>query len=1297
MADDGWDFGPPPEPKKKTRGVMDRLQDAYLSGALHSPIGAEGLVRLFPRVFTGKDMTGEDLNKVERNLSDELSARQAADPAVQGSFRTHGAENLGRAAVDLLGGLLGGADPTYVLGPGKSALQRIGAQGAINAGVDAGSQGIEIHRGVRDKFDPDEVAMNAAAGLVLQGAHEGARGAKSARDIRAGASHPNYNALLDAVIHLEGGGSLEHPKTSPKGAKGPMQVMDATAMKPGFGIRPWDGKSEADRARVGRQYLAALTNKYGGDKAKVLAAYNAGPGRVDAAVKKYSDEWAEHIPPETQKYVFNGVRHLGDTPDYMGDHLEDGPAFVDHGEVNDNHGFNLNLADLEDSLPPFERYKELYGKDVGPWTRKAIEDIANETGEDVSTVADAHLFGDDEHPLHKAVKERRDTLINSVDDETLPPEAKKWYADLPTRAKNNLTPDEIRQKWPDFDTDEIIRQAKEDPSNRFRIGDQIYQLVGHNISEFPRKGEPDWTDPTIFNDEGPSLMDAYDDPRSDHYVPDELPENVTDLSQVRYDRSLKEDMAHIDNWDAIASNFLDSVKRFDDEVSFEDVQAVRDQLAQMTNEVFPSDPQWARLHDIDDKLIEAQKYLRDPVVKVTPTDSSHEKFTGYPEAKTPANDPYGKGMHDYSDEEWARLSLDEKQAASNFDSRRKIREFRPALPSPEAVQEAKRRGAKSLDDLTPEQWKALEEELASKKEKPKTFIDSFIEMMKDDSGTLNMGGDEPEAFKKLREALRGARTIRRDQEKLTHAARSERIRSALDTRRVTSGEAGYYAELSKLKGEMPKANFESIRKDFTQEDLDSLFDHIKNSPRLDIYEQLRARSGLLKMLGQQGESFGTVPTKSEIALLAQVFPSDILDNLTRHREFAKSLSDHIGNALNIPRALLSTLDLSAPFRQGVVLIGRKEFWKSFAAMFKQYGSEDAFKAVRDEIFNRPTYKLMKEARLSLTGADHVLSEREEAFMSDWAEKLFDQPKKLPGVGKYIPNPVRASNRAYIGFLNKLRADTFDTLVKQAREAGIDFNDRPKALRDIGRFINNATGRGSLGRFNQAVPVLNGLFFSPRLMAGRINMLRPDVYVRLDPFVRKKAIGSMLSFAGIAMTVLGLAKAGGAEVETDPRSADFAKIKIGNTRFDVLGGFQQYIRLFARVITNKSKNADGSVTELGKGYGKPTAKDVVEQFFENKASPIAGLIRDLLDRKDATGQPITTEKEIGNLFVPLITQDIYDAYKEHGVKGLLAGIPAAFGVGVQTYQPYKAKAKKKADPDWNFDKDESNKKDKEWDF
>ncbi len=108
--------------------------------------------------------------------------------------------------------------------------------------------------------------------------------------------------------------------TSPKGAKGEMQVMDSTNLDPGFGVRPAADNSLAERARVGVDYVAAMYKRYG---SVVLAAmaYNAGPGNVDAHLQKVGnpltaggptmEQFVKTFPlQETRNYAKTVVNNL---------------------------------------------------------------------------------------------------------------------------------------------------------------------------------------------------------------------------------------------------------------------------------------------------------------------------------------------------------------------------------------------------------------------------------------------------------------------------------------------------------------------------------------------------------------------------------------------------------------------------------------------------------------------------------------------------------------------------------------------------------------------------------------------------------------------------------------------------------------------------------------------------------------------------------------------------------------------------------------------------------------------------
>jgi hypothetical protein len=266
--------------------------------------------------------------------------------------------------------------------------------------------------------------------------------------------------------------------------------------------------------------------------------------------------------------------------------------------------------------------------------------------------------------------------------------------------------------------------------------------------------------------------------------------------------------------------------------------------------------------------------------------------------------------------------------------------------------------------------------------------------------------------------------------------------------------------------------------------------------------------------------------------------------------------------------------------------------------------------------------------------------------------------------------VRASGRAYTGFLNKLRADVFDDLYNKAKYLGIKETD--KFMGDLCEFINAATGRGKLpGKLDKLAVALNSVFFSPRLMASRLSLLNPAFYITKEPFVRKEALKSLLSYASVWLTLLGLSALAGAKVGTDWRSSDFAKVKIGNTRIDFGAGFQQYLRMAGQLITGEYiSSTTGKIMTLGEGYRALNRWDIILRQFESKEAPVASFIANWLKGKDFTGKDFNIPQEIANRFVPMVIGDTVEIAKDNP-NLLPLGILGLFGVGIQTYKP-KAK-------------------------
>jgi hypothetical protein len=119
--------------------------------------------------------------------------------------------------------------------------------------------------------------------------------------VAAARRHGLEPALVLAVARVESG--LHPDAVSPKGAQGLMQLMPKTAAS--LGVEdPFDPTQNLDG---GARHLGSLLQRYDGDVAKALAAYNAGEGAV-----------ARHrgVPPyrETRNYVKSVLRKYQEAP-----------------------------------------------------------------------------------------------------------------------------------------------------------------------------------------------------------------------------------------------------------------------------------------------------------------------------------------------------------------------------------------------------------------------------------------------------------------------------------------------------------------------------------------------------------------------------------------------------------------------------------------------------------------------------------------------------------------------------------------------------------------------------------------------------------------------------------------------------------------------------------------------------------------------------------------------------------------------------------------------------------------------
>ncbi len=103
--------------------------------------------------------------------------------------------------------------------------------------------------------------------------------------------------LFVQQISIESG--FDPQSRSPAGAEGIAQLMPATAAH--LGVDPWN---PAAALKAAAQLMARYVTLYGGDYAKALAAYNAGTGAVQSALRACgAAHWMRCLPAETQQYI----------------------------------------------------------------------------------------------------------------------------------------------------------------------------------------------------------------------------------------------------------------------------------------------------------------------------------------------------------------------------------------------------------------------------------------------------------------------------------------------------------------------------------------------------------------------------------------------------------------------------------------------------------------------------------------------------------------------------------------------------------------------------------------------------------------------------------------------------------------------------------------------------------------------------------------------------------------------------------------------------------------------------------
>lgn len=369
------------------------------------------------------------------------------------------------------------------------------------------------------------------------------------------------------------------------------------------------------------------------------------------------------------------------------------------------------------------------------------------------------------------------------------------------------------------------------------------------------------------------------------------------------------------------------------------------------------------------------------------------------------------------------------------------------------------------------------------------------------------------------------------------------------------------------------------------------------------------------------------------------------------RGWFRTATSPVVGTLNAARAVMTSMDFSAVLRQGgfIALGHPRRAARALGPMFRAFASKEASHAINTAILERENAPLYLRSKLYVApdeATEGSLSKQEEAFMSRLVE--------------HIPL-VAGSQRAYVTFLNVLRADSFDAMVATLGRNGEVTQQEADA---IANYVNVATGRGTLGKLEGAAVGLNTIFFAPRYVASRFQIIAGQPFYGGNERTRKliaQEYGRLLAGLGVVMALGWLA---GAEFEDDPTSSDFLKLRFGGTRIDPMMGLAQVTTLTSRLGKGIYQTATGQQREKNeRGTG-----EVAFRFLRSKLAPVPGALLNIAAGENMVGEPVTLASSGLDLVTPISFSEVGEVMQEQGVeKGTAFALLNMFGMGLQHYE------------------------------
>jgi len=344
------------------------------------------------------------------------------------------------------------------------------------------------------------------------------------------------------------------------------------------------------------------------------------------------------------------------------------------------------------------------------------------------------------------------------------------------------------------------------------------------------------------------------------------------------------------------------------------------------------------------------------------------------------------------------------------------------------------------------------------------------------------------------------------------------------------------------------------------------------------------------------------------------------------------------------RGLTLGVDLSAMGVQGMRRLftnpteSARAFWDGLKFLVSEKGANEFM----DKQKAQPYYPLLRASKLAIDDKTGKQSVKEGMFVSEWINLIWNKAvAPVAGLGtkwgtNFVRkiNPYAASQRAYDGYVNSIRIQSYLKLAKELSKDGYTYESDPKVFDKLADFVNTTTGRGSLGAADANSRWLNVFLTAPRKVISEVKLYTPYAFVyyaRMPKAIRMKALRDFAQFTGTFLAVNGLMWASRKDWGNDEEdkednfwnmnSSDFLTHNIGDKRVSIGGGMKSILTMQSRLITGNFTDQYGNTSQLGDRYGKPinTRLDLVTRFAIGKAAPAFNVLAKKLDER--AGRPV----------------------------------------------------------------------------